>query len=38
MDKLYNQSPENIKSVLDVWKIIEILTPTKNETLNRLLA
>ena len=32
---MYNQSDEQIKSILDVWKIIEVLTPNKNENLNR---
>ncbi|WP_148194425.1 hypothetical protein [Rickettsia massiliae] len=32
---MYNQSNEQIKSILDVWKIIEVLTPNKNENLNR---
>ncbi|ABV75401.1 hypothetical protein A1C_05830 [Rickettsia akari str. Hartford] len=32
---MYNQSDEHIKSILDVWKIIEVLTPNKNENLNR---
>lgn len=31
---MYNQSDEQVKNVLDVWKIIEVLTPNKNETLN----
>lgn len=32
---MYNQSPEQVKSILDVWKIIEVLTPNKNENLNK---
>ncbi|BDU59779.1 hypothetical protein FLA4_01890 [Candidatus Rickettsia kotlanii] len=32
---VYNQSDKQIKSILDVWKIIEVLTPNKNENLNR---
>ena len=32
---MYNQSDEQIKSILDVWKIIEVLTSNKNENLNR---
>ncbi|AFC70793.1 hypothetical protein [Rickettsia australis] len=32
---MYNQSDEQIKSILDVWKIIEVLTPNKNENLNK---
>lgn len=32
---MYNQSDEQIKSILDLWKIIEVLTPNKNENLNR---
>lgn len=31
---MYNQTNEQIKSVLDVWKIIELSTPPKNGTLN----
>ncbi|MFY9589230.1 DEAD/DEAH box helicase [Rickettsia endosymbiont of Halotydeus destructor] len=31
---MYNQSPEQVKSILDVWKIIEVIKPTKNENLN----
>lgn len=31
---MYNQSDEQVKNVLDVWKIIELSTPSKNETLN----
>lgn len=32
---MYNQSDEQVKNVLDVWKVIEVLTPNKNENLNR---
>ncbi|WP_341793461.1 MULTISPECIES: AAA domain-containing protein [unclassified Rickettsia] len=31
---MYNQSLEQVKSILDVWKIIEVIKPTKNENLN----
>ncbi|MGX6960293.1 MAG: AAA family ATPase [Rickettsia endosymbiont of Pentastiridius leporinus] len=31
---MYNQTDEQIKAILDVWKIIELSTPSKNETLN----
>ncbi|WP_218459762.1 hypothetical protein [Rickettsia sp. TH2014] len=31
---MYNQSDEQIKSIVDVWKIIELSTPPKNATLN----
>ncbi|HJD55784.1 MAG TPA: AAA family ATPase [Rickettsia endosymbiont of Pyrocoelia pectoralis] len=31
---MYNQTDKQIKSILDVWKIIELSTPSKNETLN----
>ena len=32
---LCNQSDEQVKNVLDVWKIIEVLTPFKNDTLTK---
>ncbi|KJV92470.1 DEAD/DEAH box helicase [Rickettsia bellii] len=32
---MYNQSDEQVKNVLDVWKIIEVLTPFKNDTLTK---
>ncbi|WP_395477060.1 hypothetical protein [Rickettsia endosymbiont of Pantilius tunicatus] len=32
---MYNQSDEQVKSILDVWKIIEVLTPFKNDTLTK---
>ncbi len=35
---MYNQSDEQSKSILSVWKIIEVLTPNKNENLNRYFA
>ncbi len=31
---MYNQTDKQVKDVLDVWKIIELSTPPKNETLN----